>query len=61
MNKIILIILIIFLATRLCYGDSIVLKEGKTIKGTILYQNDTCYYIYTKEGLKEVSPKDIEY
>jgi len=59
MKKIIPIILIIFFVSSFCYGDSISFKDKPEVKGTIVCRDDQYVYIYTKEGLKRVSYKDI--
>jgi len=59
MKKILPIILIIFFVTSFCYGDSISFKDKTEVKGTIVCRDDQYVYIYTKEGLKRLSYKDI--
>lgn len=59
MKKILPIILIMFFVVSFCYGDSISFKNKPEVKGTIVCRDNQNVYIYTEEGLKKVSYKDI--
>ncbi|HTL71223.1 MAG TPA: hypothetical protein VL404_08045 [Candidatus Eisenbacteria bacterium] len=52
--------LLLLAACAPAHADTITMKDGKSIAGSILFNNDQLYYVSTAEGVKAVPIAEVE-